>query len=94
MPTIGIMTVEFYLPGSASLKEKRQRLVRLRDRFGREPGVAVCESDFQDQRERAEWVYLALASDKVAVERQLTAIERFIAEEIDAVVVRIHREYL
>jgi len=94
MTHIGILTVEFHLPGSASLKEKRQRLIRLRDRFGREPNVAVCESDFQDQRERAEWTYLAVASDRIAVERKLSAIERFIAEEIDAAIVHIHREYL
>jgi len=94
MASIGILTVEFHLPGSASLKEKRRRLIRLRDRFGREPNVAVCESGFQDQHERAEWMYLAVSSDRLAVERQLTAIERFIAGEIDAVIVALHREYL
>jgi len=91
---IGLLTVEFQLPGSASLKEKRQRLIRLRDRFGREPNIAVCESDFQNQRDRAEWTYLATASDRVAVERQLGVIERFIAQEIDAVIVRMGRDYL
>lgn len=94
MTHIGILTVEFHLPGCNSLKEKRQRLIRLRDRFGREPNVAVCESDFQNQHERAQWTYLALASDKVAVERQLTAIERFIAEQIDAVITSMQRENL
>ena len=94
MVYIGIITVQFHLPGSASLKEKRQRLIRLRDRFGRDSNLAVCESAFQDDRDQSEWTYLAMATDKVVVERQLTAIERFIAEEIDAVIVKIDREML
>ena len=94
MVHIGIMTVQLQLPGSSSLKDKRQRLARVRDRFGRDPNVAVSESDFQDSWDRAEWTYLAMATDKVVVERQLTAIERFIAEEIDAVITQIHRDFL
>jgi uncharacterized protein len=94
MVHIGIMTVQFQLPGSASLKEKRQRLIRLRDRFGRDTNVAVCESDFQDSRDRSEWTYLAMASDKQTVDKMLSAIERFIAEEVDAVITQMQREYL
>jgi uncharacterized protein len=94
MVHIGIMTVQSQLPGSESLKDKRQRLIRVRDRFGRDPNIAISESDLQDSRDQAEWTYLAMASDKLIVEKQLTAIERFLAEEIDAVVTSIHREYL
>jgi len=94
MVYIGIMTVQFHLPGSGSLKDKRQRLARVRDRFGRDPNIAISESAFQDSWDRAEWTYLAMAGDKVVVEKQLTAIERFIAEEIDAVITQIHRDFL
>ena len=92
MVRIGLLTVQFHLPGCASLKEKRQRLARLRDKFGREPRVAICESDFQDDWQRAEWTCVALANDKVAVERQLQVIENFINEELDAVVTELNRE--
>jgi uncharacterized protein YlxP (DUF503 family) len=93
MIRIGLLTAQFHLPGCDSLKEKRRRLARLRDKFGREPRVAICESDFQDDHQRAEWSCLAVANDKVAVERQLQAIENFIAEEIDAVVTALEREF-
>ncbi len=94
MPTIEIMTVQFHLPGCASLKDKRQRLQGVRDRFGREPGIAICESAHQDSHDRAQWTYLAMATDAVVVERQLTMIERFLVENVDAVVGQIQRESL
>lgn len=92
MVRIGLLTVQFHLPGCGSLKEKRQRLACLRDKFGREPRVAICESNFQDDWQRAEWTCVALANDKVAIERQLQLIENFIAEELDAVVTGLERE--
>lgn len=91
---IGLLTVRLKLYGCDSLKEKRQRLARLRDRFGREPALAVCESDLQNRLDEAEWSFLAMANDGPLVERQLAGVERFIVEEIDAVVVDIQRESL
>jgi uncharacterized protein YlxP (DUF503 family) len=84
MVRIGLLTVQFHLPGCGSLKEKRQRLACLRDKFGREPRVAICESNFQDDWQRAEWTCV--------IERQLQLIENFIAEELDAVVTGLERE--
>lgn len=94
MAHIGIRIIRLHLRGCESLKEKRQRLGRLRDRFGREPGIAVCESDFQDSWNQAEWTFLAIAADGVVVERALAGVERFIREEIDAAIIDIQRESL
>lgn len=94
MPHIALLTLEFQLPGCGSLKEKRQRLSRLRDRFGREPSVAVTESDWQDVWDRAQWSFIAIATDRQFVERQLQTIERFAAEELDAVITDAQRELL
>ncbi|MEE4283615.1 MAG: DUF503 family protein [Pseudomonadales bacterium] len=41
---IACLTIVFHLHGCQSLKDKRQRLAGLRDRFGKQTQVAVCES--------------------------------------------------
>ncbi len=58
---IGVLRVSFCLAGCRSLKEKRQRLGGLRERFGKQVNVAVCESNFQDMHDRAEWTFVAVA---------------------------------
>ncbi|MFK7916113.1 MAG: DUF503 family protein, partial [Pseudomonadales bacterium] len=43
MKTVALQ-VRFVLHGCRSLKDKRKRLRGLRDRFGKQTGLAVCES--------------------------------------------------
>ena len=91
---IAVLTVGLHLEGCASLKEKRQRLVGLRDRFGRLPGVAVCESGDQDAWQRAEWSFVVVAGTRALADRQLADIERFVAESVDARVGGRELDYL
>lgn len=92
--SIGVLEVEFYLGGCRSLKEKRQRLLGLRERFGRAHNVAVCESDHQDLLQRAEWTFVAASSGRDVVERALTDIERNLQASVDAEIIGVRREWL
>ncbi len=92
--TLGMLIVEFRLPGCHSLKEKRHRLLGLRDRFGKQTNVAVCESDFQDEHQRAEWSFVAASADRKVVEQTLRQIENHIESNIDAVVIDVQRDWL
>ena len=89
-----LMTVTFRLQGCRSLKEKRQRLNGLRERFGRAPNVAVCESDYQDSLQRAEWSFVAAAGSGAVAERVLTEILTSIQLSVDAELVDVQREDL
>ena len=89
---IGMLRVSFVLPGCRSLKEKRQRLGGLRERFGRQVNVAVCESNFQDIHDRAEWSFVAAALTSRLVEQILSDIEQRIVETVDANVAGFVRE--
>ena len=91
---IELLVVELRLHGCASLKEKRQRLARLRDRFGRISNVSVCESDYQDMHRQAQWSFVVVAIDQKIAGSTLSKIEQFISTEIDAVITRVHRETL
>ena len=91
---IELLVVDFHLEGCRSLKEKRSRLVGLRDKLGRQPNFAVCQSDFLDSHQHAQWSFVAAASDKKIVDRILESVEEAVDESVDAVVVGIHRERL
>jgi uncharacterized protein YlxP (DUF503 family) len=81
---IAVLRLRFHLEGCASLKEKRQRLSGLRDRFGRLQGIAVCESDAQDSLSEAEWSFVVAGSSRQINDRGVAEIEGFVAETVDA----------
>jgi uncharacterized protein len=91
---IALMTIEFQIPGCRSLKEKRRTLSGLRERFGKLPNVAVCESEFHDTHERAEWSFVAAASTRKIVDSLLDQIEAYADEDLDAVILKSKRETL
>ncbi|MFV2089652.1 MAG: DUF503 domain-containing protein [Pseudomonadales bacterium] len=91
---VRLLTVSFHLSGCHSLKEKRQRLKGMRERFGRASNVAVCESGYQDSRHRAQWCFVATASSGEVVERALGEILRSIETSVDAELVDTHQEIL
>ncbi|HEX7037102.1 MAG TPA: DUF503 domain-containing protein [Pseudomonadales bacterium] len=92
--SIAALRIDFYLSGCRSLKEKRQRLNGIRERFGRAHNVAVCESDHQDLLQRAQWTFIAAAASREVVDRALTDIERNIQALVDAELVNVWREWL
>ena len=91
---VSLLTVNFRLGGCRSLKEKRQRLKGIRERFGRSTSVAVCESGYQDSHHRAEWTFVAAASGGDVVERSLEDIVRNLQLSVDAEVIDVQRERL
>lgn len=91
---IGVLRITFVLPGCRSLKEKRQRLGGLRERYGRLVNVAVCESNYQDVHDRAEWTFVAVAQTGRLVEQTLGEIQQRISESVDAAISGVDREFV
>lgn len=91
---VGLLRAGFYLHGCGSLKEKRQRLSRLRDKFGKQTALAVCESDHADELRHGEWTFVASASSDVVVQQTLMDVERYLTSALDAEVVSMEREWL
>ena len=77
--TIGLLTVELFLPSSGSLKDKRMVLRRLKDRL-KAANVSVAEVAHQELWQRAGLAVVAVSSDHSVVEGMLAsaleAIER------------------
>ena len=91
---VRLLTVDFRLGGCRSLKEKRQRLKGMKDRYGRTPNVAVCESGFQDVLQRAQWSFVATAASGDVAERALSDILQNIELSVDAELISVAQETL
>ena len=91
---IGIMTMTFSLPGCASLKEKRQRIGGMHERYGRNPAVAVCESGEHDRHDASEWSFVVVANSKREIEAQCSQIEDKIQRTVEGRVIDVIREFL
>ena len=50
---VGLCTVELFIPGSQSLKDKRQVLLSLKDRLRAQFNLSVAEVDGQDLWQKA-----------------------------------------
>ena len=91
---IARLDVDFLLHGCRSLKDKRRRLAKLKDKFGRSPAMAVCESAYPDDLRRSRWSFVACAGSARVVEQALSDVERYVAESIDAEVTMLSRDWL
>jgi len=88
------LQIDFHLPGCRSLKEKRRRLARLRDKFGRVTNMAVCESGQNDVHDCAQWTFLAIASSEKIAHKTIQEVCEWSAHTLDATIVRVHREHI
>ncbi len=91
---IGVMTLTFSLPGCGSLKEKRQRMGGMHERFGRNPAIAVCESGELNRHDASEWSFVVVATSKREVESLLSQTEDKVQSTVDARVMDVRREFL
>ena len=91
---IGILTLQFSLPGCTSRKEKRQRMGGLHERYGRNPAVAVCESGCLQETERSEWSFIVTGTGHREVESLCSEIEDRLQRAVDGRVLDVSREFL
>ena len=91
---IGILTVDLRLEGCNSLKEKRYRLRKLRDLFGKSTNSAVCESKYQNKIKLSQWSFVVIGNDKKKIDSSLSKIEVRIDKSIDAYNINHEKEII
>lgn len=84
---VGICTVELYIPEAQSLKDKRRVVKSLIQRIRNKFNVSVCESDKNDIWKNATIGMAAVNKDKDIVERTFSAIDNFLEDNGDFLVV-------
>ncbi|HFB68493.1 MAG TPA: DUF503 domain-containing protein [Calditrichae bacterium] len=91
---IALLTVELYIPGATSLKEKRMVIRGLKDRISHKYNVSVAELDYQDKWQRAQLGIVQIGNDFKYVEKNMQAIFRLIDGNGLAQVVDHHLEFI
>ena len=70
---VGLLTIELFIPGAQSLKEKRMVVRRIKDRV-KKFNIAVSEVEHQDLWQRAGIAVVTVATDEATAHRELTAV--------------------
>lgn len=91
---IRLLVVDFHLPGCRSLKEKRHRTRGIRDRFGKQPNLAVAECGYQNEHRRARYAFVLLASDGKSLDRAASDLEDRLEITVDGVIAAIETSHL
>ncbi len=68
---IGLLTIELYLPMTASLKEKRSVLKPLIARLRKDYNISICEAEAQDMLSRAVLEVVCVSGSRALAHRQL-----------------------
>jgi uncharacterized protein YlxP (DUF503 family) len=78
---VGVCELEFHIPGSSSLKEKRFVLRSLKDRLRRRFNVAVSESEHHDRWQLATLCVVTVSNDAAVVHSVLSHAQQLVQRE-------------
>jgi len=91
--TIGLLTIELYLPLNDSLKGKRSIMKPLVTRLRRDYNVSVCESDAQDVLSRAVIEVVCVSQNGAVANQHLQKIANRVEHwRMDAQLIDYHIE--
>lgn len=90
---VALLTVELFLPGARSLKDKRMVLRRIKDRLSKF-NVAVAEVDHHDRWQRAGLGIVTISTDDAHADRELTAVAAEIERLEPGLITRTEVEFL
>ena len=77
--TIGLLHLEFRIPGSRSLKDKRRVMNGLKERLRNRYNCSVAELEYQDKWARSRLAVCVVSGESAHVHSQLSEIARFAA---------------
>jgi uncharacterized protein YlxP (DUF503 family) len=84
---MAILTLVFHLEGCHSLKDKRRRLSGIRERHGKATNLAICETEYQNSLNKAQWTFVAVANDRDIVLKTLDSLEAKLDNDLDAQII-------
>lgn len=91
---VAVLTVDLYLPGSISLKDKRAILRQLKDRLANKFNISIAEVDHLDKWQRAQLGIAQVSNDYKFLEKSMNTILQVIDENGTVEVTEHLIEYL
>jgi uncharacterized protein YlxP (DUF503 family) len=71
---VAVLTVDLYIHGASSLKDKRTVIRGIKDRIGKKFNVSIAELDFQDKWQRAQLGIAQVGNDFNYIEKNMNTI--------------------
>ena len=82
--TIGVLQIDFLIPGARSLKDKRRVMQSLKQVMRNRYNCAVAEVDYQDIWRRARLAVCVVSDESKHANQQLNEIVRFASSKAGA----------
>ncbi|MGD9898423.1 MAG: DUF503 domain-containing protein [Calditrichaceae bacterium] len=90
---VGVLTTEILIQGSASLKDKRVIVNRIRDRVRKKYNVSVAEIDYNDKWQRSLIAFAIVSSDKSFADQMMQKIFRDLDNETEFEIINYQFDY-
>ena len=90
---VGILTLEILISGSASLKDKRMVLNRIKDRC-KKYNISIAEVGYQDKWQHAEMAIVTVSSAQSHVQETLNKIFSFLDNDFAFEINKYKFEYV
>ncbi len=90
---VGVLFLEIFFPQSHSLKEKRKRILRLRNRVREKYNVAFAELDHHDKWQRSKIGIVTLNNDRGLIESMFNRILDEAEASIDGEIINSEIQY-
>jgi uncharacterized protein YlxP (DUF503 family) len=87
---IAIITVNLFIPGAHSLKDKRRTLHHIKDTLGHRFNASIAETGFLDKWQRAQLTLALVSGDTSYLDSTIQAVKR----KIDALCTEVEVESL
>ncbi|MHB2148039.1 DUF503 domain-containing protein [Calditrichota bacterium LG25] len=91
---VALLTIEILVPGSASLKEKRGVVKRIKDRSRNKFNISVAEVDFQDKWQRAKLAFALVGSDHKNAKTTMQKLFQMLDSDYGFEIVNFNLEFL
>lgn len=91
---IALLELSFSLPGCRSLKEKRQRVGGLHEKFGRNPALAITEVGNRDLHQQSDWAIVVVGNTKKEVQSLLDQVLEKAERTVDAQLISMSQSFL
>jgi hypothetical protein len=92
--TIGVLHIDFKVPGARSLKDKRRVTKSLTERMRNRFNCSVSETEYQDLWQRGRVSACVISGDSRHANQQLNEIARFASNHAGAEILDIEIEML
>jgi len=87
MIRVGVLKIDFHIPDSSSLKDKRSVLRHIRDKIRNGFNVSISEVNNHDKWQMATFAVSCVSNDKKHVDAMLNKIKNFFENNRNIVVV-------